>query len=57
MTESHGMPGALVHFLKLAKQLVQDAEDAGVIITVERVPYAPLAMRNHIAHVEVREKR
>lgn len=41
----------------LAVELVGRAELDGVIITVEREPLKPLAMRNHIAYVHVRDKR
>ncbi len=40
-----------------AEQLVKQAEADGVIITIERVPQQPLAMRNHVAHIETRLKR
>lgn len=37
--------------------LLAHAEADGVIITVERTPLQPLAMRNHVARVDVRAKR
>lgn len=40
-----------------ALQLVKQAEADGVVITIERKPLKPLAMRNHVAHIEAREKR
>ena len=48
---------ALDYWEALAVELVRKAEEANVIITVERRSVQPLEMRNHVAHVEVREKR
>ena len=40
-----------------AQCLADEAEHLGVIVTIERKSVEPLAMRNHIAVVEVRAKR
>ena len=51
-------PSKLAYMQAWMEWCVSIAEDANVIVTVERVPGpGPLAMRNHVAKVEVREKR
>lgn len=54
----HDQSAALEYYRILAERLVRDAENQGVLVTIERVPgEGPLAMRNHVARVEVRAKR
>jgi hypothetical protein len=43
--------------LAQARQLVQDAEAHGFVVTIERRSVEPLAMRNTVAAIEVREAR
>jgi len=59
ITRDHQPPieQRLYYWQMAALELIKNAELDGVIITVERMPLQPLAMRNHIAHIQVREKR
>lgn len=49
----------LEYWTMVAEAVVVQAECDGVIITIERVPTPgrPLAMREHIAHIETRLAR
>jgi hypothetical protein len=40
-----------------AELLAKTAEENGVIVTIERVPKQPLAMRNFTHQIDVREMR
>jgi hypothetical protein len=58
VTQREQANNKLLYYEIAFKRLVRDAENDGVIATVERVPGpGPLAMRNHVAKIEVREKR
>lgn len=37
------------------RKLISDAENFGLVVTVSQVPLQPLAMRNYMTLVEVRE--
>jgi hypothetical protein len=37
--------------------LIQTAEDVGIVITIERRPYSPLAMGNHYPAIVMSPKR
>jgi hypothetical protein len=45
------------YWLQRVAEIVKAAEADGFIITVERKPLLPLAMRNHVARIQVYPKR
>ena len=48
---------AMLYYSLSIRALIEQAEKDGIIITVTRQSIPPLAMRNHIPVIEVREKR
>jgi hypothetical protein len=56
--QPYDYPNKLAYMQAWMEHIIRIADQANVIVTVERVPGpGPLAMRNHVAKIEVREKR
>jgi hypothetical protein len=50
-------PDAVSYYKEVFESLVDEAKDAGLVVTIHLKPETPLAMRNYKPVVEVRGKR
>jgi hypothetical protein len=57
LTAEEAAPSREAFWLRLIANAVKTAEHEGFIVTVDRVPQTPLAMRNHTARVTIYPKR